>query len=103
MPEWYAKRIVPWVQWVALLKSISSQQHTDEVFSFIPVKIDYTDLYDILAFFIGDETGARGRDDLGERIGRQGKEWAETYWREVDMQGTTFHFLGGLLLLTDAL
>ena len=61
--------------------------------SFIPVKLDYTDLPDILAFFIGDETGQRGRDDLGERIGRQGKEWAETYWREVDMQGSLLLFV----------
>ena len=62
--------------------------------SFIPVKIDYTDLHDILAFFIGDEKGERGRDDLGERIGRQGKEWAAEYWREVDMQGVSFKHTG---------
>lgn len=57
------------------------------LFSYIPVKVDYTDLYDILAFFIGGPDGRNGHDELGKKIAKQGQEWAKYHWREVDMQG----------------
>ena len=68
MPEWYQSRIMPWVH-------------------FIPVKVDYTDLYDILAFFIGGPDGENGHGHLGRKIGLQGQEWAKHHWRVEDMQG----------------
>lgn len=55
-------------------------------FSYIPVKVDYSDLYDILAFFIGGPDGRNGHDQLGRKIAKQGQEWAKYHWREVDMQ-----------------
>ncbi|SCZ88045.1 BZ3500_MvSof-1268-A1-R1_Chr2-1g04152 [Microbotryum saponariae] len=35
----------------------------------IPVKVDYTDLIPIMAFFMGDLEGRGAHDYLGERIG----------------------------------
>ncbi|KLT40244.1 hypothetical protein CC85DRAFT_249776 [Cutaneotrichosporon oleaginosum] len=71
MPEWYNDRIQPWVHYV-------------------PVKLDYSDLRDALAFFAGDEHGEGGRDDLAENIGMAGREWAETFYRKQDMIAYVF-------------
>ncbi|BEJ11490.1 hypothetical protein CspHIS471_0109120 [Cutaneotrichosporon sp. HIS471] len=71
MPEWYNDRIQPWVHYV-------------------PIKLDYTDLRDALAFFAGDVDGNGGRDDLAENIGMSGREWAETFYRKEDMVAYVF-------------
>ncbi|KZT35728.1 hypothetical protein SISSUDRAFT_1050919 [Sistotremastrum suecicum HHB10207 ss-3] len=67
-PEWFTDRIQPWVHYV-------------------PVKVDYSDLYDILLFFRGDlgisrrrksgrtqGDGGGGGDGLGGEGGRDGEE-----------------------------
>ncbi|SGZ26582.1 BQ5605_C024g09945 [Microbotryum silenes-dioicae] len=54
-PEWYGDRIQPWVHYV-------------------PIKVDYSDLYDALTFFRG----------------LQGKEWARDHWRKQDMAAYMF-------------
>lgn len=54
------------------------------------MKVDYTDLYDIMAFFIGGQDGQNDHDRLGEKIAKQGQEWAKYHWREVDMQGKRY-------------
>lgn len=71
MPEWYNDRIQPWVHYV-------------------PIKLDYTDLRDALAFFAGDVNGRGGRDDLAENIGMGGREWAENFYRTQDMVAYVF-------------
>jgi hypothetical protein len=53
--------------------------------SYIPLKIDYSDLYDIMAFFIGTPDGQGGHDSLAEKIGASGKRWAKEHWRKADM------------------
>ncbi|SGZ30568.1 BQ5605_C048g12411 [Microbotryum silenes-dioicae] len=58
-PEWYGDRIQPWVHYV-------------------PIKVDYSDLYDALTFFRGAPDGTGAHDELGKKIGLQGKEWART-------------------------
>ncbi|KAK4053925.1 hypothetical protein OIO90_003762 [Microbotryomycetes sp. JL221] len=65
-PEWYQDRIQPWVHYV-------------------PVKIDYSDLYDIMTYFIGTPDGQGGHDSVAERIGEAGRLWAKNYWRKADM------------------
>ncbi len=65
-PEWYNDRVQPWVHYV-------------------PIKIDYSDLYDVMAFFIGTPDGQGGHDSIAERIAENGRVWAQTYWRRVDM------------------
>ncbi|KPV75135.1 glycosyltransferase family 90 protein [Rhodotorula graminis WP1] len=74
-PEWYSDRIQPWVHYV-------------------PVKVDYSDLYPVLAFFKGaPEDGRGGHDELAERIAAQGKQWADENWRWVDMQAYLLRLL----------
>ncbi|GAA5882446.1 hypothetical protein JCM16303_001739 [Sporobolomyces ruberrimus] len=65
-PEWYQDRVQEWVH-------------------YIPLKIDYSDLYDIMAFFIGTPDGQGGHDSLAEKIGASGKRWAKEHWRKADM------------------
>lgn len=55
--------------------------------SYVPLKLDYSDLLPIMAFFRGAPEDGRGNHDhLAEKIATQGKEWAESHWRWVDMQ-----------------
>ncbi|KAG8987720.1 Glycosyltransferase Family 90 domain containing protein [Tulasnella sp. 427] len=66
--EWWTDRIQAWVHYV-------------------PVKYDYTDLYDIMAFFKGDidGMGSKGHDDVAAQIGSAGRSWSVTYFRKEDM------------------
>ncbi|KAF8576914.1 glycosyltransferase family 90 protein [Ramaria rubella] len=70
-PEWYTERIMPWVHYV-------------------PVQIDLSDLYDILAFFRGDFAGTGAHDALAKRIAHAGKAWSEAYFRREDMVAYQF-------------
>ncbi|KAK4056641.1 hypothetical protein OIO90_002193 [Microbotryomycetes sp. JL221] len=73
-PEWYGDRIQPWVHYV-------------------PVKVDYSDLYDIMTFFRGSPDGKNDHDELGRKIGLQGKQWAQDHWREQDMASYMFRLV----------
>lgn len=64
MPEWFSDRIQPWVHYV-------------------PIKVDYGDLYDALVFF-------KAHDDLAEEIGRNGRRWTERFHRREDMVAYAF-------------
>ena len=35
--------------------------------SYVPIKVDYSDMYDVLAFFIGTPDGQGGHDSLAEK------------------------------------
>ncbi|KZV84062.1 hypothetical protein EXIGLDRAFT_727684 [Exidia glandulosa HHB12029] len=65
-PEWWMDRGMPWVH-------------------FVPFKMDYSDLYDVMAFFRGTPDGKGAHDDLAEKIATAGREWAERYWRQDDV------------------
>ncbi|KIO24440.1 glycosyltransferase family 90 protein [Tulasnella calospora MUT 4182] len=67
-PEWWTDRIQAWVHYV-------------------PIKYDYTDLYDIMAFFKGDidGTGGNGHDEPAAQIGAGGRKWSVTFFRKEDM------------------
>lgn len=54
--------------------------------SYIPLRVDYTDLFDIMSFFTGDLEGRNAHPELGKQIADQGKEYAEKYWRYADME-----------------
>ncbi|BGP40488.1 Protein O-glucosyltransferase 2 [Rhodotorula kratochvilovae] len=73
-PEWYSEMIQPWVHYV-------------------PVQTDYSDLYPIMAFFLGDEEGKGAHDALAQEIAAEGKKWAETHWRWVDMEVYMYRLL----------
>ncbi|KAL1726872.1 glycosyltransferase family 90 protein [Schizophyllum commune] len=74
-PEWYTDRIQPWLHYV-------------------PVQMDYSDLYDALVFFRGDENGAGAHDNLARKIAVQGRKWSKEYWRIEDLQA---YFIRSLL------
>ena len=57
---------------------------------FIPAQVDYSDLWDIMAFFRGGPKGEGAHDALGKEIAVAGKEWAHTHFRYVDMEAYTF-------------
>ncbi len=51
------------------------------------MQLDYSDLYNIMAFFVGSPDGRQpGRDDLAQQIAEQGKKIAEEHWRWENMQ-----------------
>jgi len=70
-PEWYQERIAEWVH-------------------YIPVSLDYSDLYDSLTFFRGDLNGANAHDDLALKIAIAGRDWSKTFWRREDMTAYMF-------------
>ncbi|GAA5885978.1 hypothetical protein JCM6882_004220 [Rhodosporidiobolus microsporus] len=65
-PEWYQDRIQEWVHYV-------------------PTKVDYSDVYDIMSFFVGTPDGQGGHDSVAEKIGEAGRQWARDFWRYEDM------------------
>lgn len=67
------------------LPSFRPLARPDAFRSYVPIKVDYSDLYDTLAFFIGTPEGQGGHDSLAEKIGENGRVWAQEYWRTVDM------------------
>ncbi|GAA5959239.1 hypothetical protein JCM8115_000048 [Rhodotorula mucilaginosa] len=73
-PEWYNGWIQPWVH-------------------YIPLRVDYTDLFDIMAFFTGDLEGRNAHPELGKQIADNGKEYADKYWRYADMETYLFRVL----------
>ena len=74
-PEWYADRIQPWVHYV-------------------PIKVDYSDLYDVMAFFTGNPEDGRGsHTEMAERIGTAGREFSKKHWRRADMAAYMFRLV----------
>ncbi|BEJ14964.1 hypothetical protein CspHIS471_0407310 [Cutaneotrichosporon sp. HIS471] len=78
--DWHMDRLIPW-------------------YHYIPIQADYSDLYDVLAFFIGParQDGTidheHGHDYLGKKIGKAGQDFALQHWRWVDMQAYMYRLL----------
>ena len=70
----FSDRVEPWVHYV-------------------PVQLDYSDLYSTMMFFAGDFSGRLGHDDLAKRIASAGKAWTEKYWRQEDMTAYMFRYV----------
>ncbi|GLB39363.1 putative lipopolysaccharide-modifying enzyme [Lyophyllum shimeji] len=73
-PEWWLDRSQPWVHYV-------------------PIKVDYSDLYDAYFFFRGGLYGEGNHDHLAKKIAYAGREWSKTFWREEDMTVYLFRLL----------
>ncbi|SCZ88292.1 BZ3500_MvSof-1268-A1-R1_Chr2-1g04314 [Microbotryum saponariae] len=73
-PEWYRDHIQPWLHYV-------------------PISPDYNDLWEVMAFFKGDENGRGEHDALAKEIAMAGKEFAKTCWRMEDMRIYTYRLL----------
>ncbi|RSH91311.1 hypothetical protein EHS25_009610 [Saitozyma podzolica] len=67
-PEWFSAQLIPW-------------------YHYVPLKLDYSDMHDIMAFFNGSPDGtAPGRDDLAKEIAANGLKFTQERWRMEDMQ-----------------
>ncbi|KAF4616689.1 hypothetical protein D9613_008818 [Agrocybe pediades] len=73
-PEWWIDRIQPWVHYV-------------------PIQIDYSDLYDAYIFFRGGLYGEGNHDEMAKQIAYAGREWSKTFWRKEDMTAYFFRLL----------
>ena len=51
-----------------------------------PIKVDYSDLYDTMAFFSGYPNGHTGHDKIAEKIAANGVRFTREHWRWEDMQ-----------------
>lgn len=67
------------------LSSPRPAPHRTASHSYVPVKVDYSDVYDIMAFFVGMPDGSGGHDSLAAKIGEAGRQWARDFWRYEDM------------------
>lgn len=60
-------------------------------FSFLPLQIDYSDIFSIMAFFRGHPSNLRGSHErVARRIASNGQCWVERTWRKEDMQAYSF-------------
>lgn len=57
---------------------------------FIPIQIDYSDMWDVMGFFRGGVDGKGAHDDLGNEIAQAGKEWVRDYYRYEDFEAYQF-------------
>ncbi|WVQ70107.1 uncharacterized protein L199_008332 [Kwoniella botswanensis] len=71
-PEWFHETLIPW-------------------YHYVPVKLDYTDIHDIMAFFNGSPDGkVKGHDSLAKEIAKNGYDFVNDHWRLQDMQSFMF-------------
>ncbi|KAF8517048.1 hypothetical protein BU17DRAFT_50230 [Hysterangium stoloniferum] len=63
-------------------------------YHYIPVQSDYSDVYNIMAFFMGDpERGQGNNDALAEQISKHASDFVRTHWRWDDMQAYMYRLL----------
>ncbi|KAI5453780.1 cryptococcal xylosyltransferase 1 [Naganishia albida] len=65
-------------------------QTLPEWYAYVPSKMDYSDIYSILAFFRGTQKGKGGHDEVARRIASNGQCWVEKTWRREDLQAYMF-------------
>ncbi|GAA5975973.1 hypothetical protein JCM11641_002854 [Rhodosporidiobolus odoratus] len=73
-PEFWTDWAVPWLH-------------------FIPMQVDYADMWDIMAFFRGGVNGEGAHDDLGKVIATAGKEWVKQCYRWADLEAYQFRLM----------
>ncbi|KAK0482416.1 glycosyltransferase family 90 protein [Armillaria novae-zelandiae] len=79
-PEWFVThRLMPWVH-------------------YIPIQVDYSDLWDALVFFRGDLKGDNNHEDLARKIASAGRNWSRTFWRKEDMAAYNYRYVVGFVV-----
>lgn len=62
------------------------------------MQLDYSDLYDIMAFFVGSPDGnIASHDELAQQIADQGRKFGRDHWNWETMQAYVRIELGVLL------
>lgn len=71
-PEWFNDLLVPW-------------------YHYVPIRFDYADVYDVMAYFKGAPDGSTpGKDEVAEEIARNALTFVESHWRVPDMESFMF-------------
>lgn len=74
-PEWNSDWVTPWVHYV-------------------PSKLDYSDLYDIMSFFTGPpDDPSQNNDHLAKAIAENARKFTVDHWRWEDMQAYMLRML----------
>ncbi|GAA6022439.1 hypothetical protein JCM11491_005508 [Sporobolomyces phaffii] len=60
---------------------------------FIPMQVDYSDMWDIMAFFRGGINGEGAHDHLGKEIALEGKQWVKECYRWADLEAYQFRLM----------
>lgn len=60
---------------------------------YVPISIDYSDLYDTFIFFRGGLSGENNHDELAKKIGYAGSAWADTFWRDEDATAYMYRYV----------
>lgn len=66
---------------------------------YVPVQVDYSDVYDAITFFRGGLYGEGAHDDLAQKIAIDGRVWSRTFWRKEDITAYVFRCVNILLAL----
>lgn len=64
--------------------------------SLIMYQVDYSDMWDIMAFFRGGIDGEGAHDELGKEIALAGKEWVRNCYRWEDLEVYQYRSVPGL-------
>ncbi|TXT04883.1 hypothetical protein VHUM_03966 [Vanrija humicola] len=68
-PEWFNDFLVPW-------------------YHYVPIQTDYSDVFDIMAYFRGAPDGSTaGRDDVAREISKNAMDFVHNHWRWVGVCG----------------
>ncbi|KAI5479113.1 capsular associated protein, glycosyltransferase family 90 protein [Pseudohyphozyma bogoriensis] len=73
-PEFWTDWAIPWLH-------------------FIPMQVDYSDMWDIMAFFRGGLNGEGAHDTLGKEIADAGKEWVRLCYRWPDLEAYQYRLM----------
>ncbi|GAA5897242.1 hypothetical protein JCM8208_003767 [Rhodotorula glutinis] len=73
-PEFWTDWAIPWLH-------------------FIPMQVDYADMWDIMAFFRGGVNNEGAHDALGKEIALAGKEWVRECYRWADLEAYQFRLM----------
>jgi len=91
-PEWY----VPSPHLTPSCANLNPHRFTDRLapwVHYVPIQVNYSDLYDALVFFRGDLAGRGAHEKLAAKIAREGREWSLNFWREEDMVAYLFRYV----------
>ena len=70
-------------------------ERTSNILTLQPIQQDYSDVYNVMAFFVGPPVSdlhglhvesSRGHDDLAQKIGENAEQFVRTMWRWEDLQ-----------------
>ncbi|KAF8067510.1 hypothetical protein FPV67DRAFT_1139698 [Lyophyllum atratum] len=93
-PEWYASLFLSTVLLTSMpFPSPRCLDRSQPWVHYVPVQVDYSDLYDAYVFFRGGLYGEGNHDNLAKKIAYAGREWSKNFWREEDMTVYFFRLL----------